>query len=91
MTTPLDQMLATKFHAAKNAFDERWQTGVYEWLQANSIGTMVTLTLTEQQLDSVWAETRRNPSRLADFEAALARWQQAHVVALKEFLERSGQ
>ncbi len=90
MTTPLEQTLVSKFHWAKNSFDNHWKTGAYEWLQANAIGSMVTITLAEQQLESVWAKARVGQAPIEEFDAALERWKVAHAEALKEFLVRSG-
>jgi len=91
MATTLEQTLVSKFHAAKNTFDAAWKTGAYEWLHNNAIGRMVTIVLTEEHLDAVWAKARAGQAPVSEFEAALEKWKQAHVDGLQEFNVRSGQ
>ena len=89
MVTP--QGLVASFNRAKDVFADGWGVGTYQWLQTNAIGATVRIALAEQQLDAVWLKTKAGQATVAEFDAALETWKQAHVDALKEFQARSGQ
>lgn len=91
MATPLEQTLLSKYSQAKDAFADGWKVGTFAWLQQNAIGMTVTLTMAENALDSAWLAAKKNPSRLGDFDSALNRWKHAHIDAMQEFRNRSGQ
>ena len=86
----IEQTLAAKYHAAKATFDDGWKLGAYDWLQANAVGFMITIMLSEQQFEAAWQRVRDGKAPVPEFDAALEKWRQAHVDALKEFKTRSG-
>lgn len=91
MPTPLEQTLANKFRQAQAVFADGWKVGTFDWLKENAVGAVVTINLAEQQMETAWAAARKDPSKIADFDAALDRYKQAYVGALTEFRARSGQ